>query len=80
MTFNGCIQMKFALLLLSVLVAVSQQQFHQRPSERMFWMARYYSPQSTAVNSYYLPANYDNEVLDTPFFRQLQVRIKLRNI
>ncbi|KAI9559246.1 hypothetical protein GHT06_016035 [Daphnia sinensis] len=62
--------MEFTFILLSALVAVTQQQFRQHPGGGMYWLAPYYSPQSATINDY-LSSNYNNDELEMPFFRQL---------
>ncbi|KAK4010349.1 uncharacterized protein LOC116920973 [Daphnia magna] len=63
--------MEFTFIVLSALVAVTEQQFRQHPGEGMFWLAPYYSRQSATINDY-LSSNYNNDELEMPCFRQLQ--------
>lgn len=64
--------MKFALAFLLGLVVISNQQFHQQPTnDRILWLLTYYSPTIRDYN--YQPVNYDvsEDVVPPTFFKQL---------
>ncbi|KZS14719.1 Uncharacterized protein APZ42_020086 [Daphnia magna] len=66
--------MKFALAFLLGLVVISNQQFHQQPTnDRILWLLTYYSPRPTIRDYNYQPVNYDvsEDVGPPTFFKQL---------
>ncbi|XP_059351561.1 uncharacterized protein LOC132088022 [Daphnia carinata] len=66
--------MKFALAVLLSLVVISNQQFHQQPTnDKLLWLLTYYSPQPTFRKYNYLLPNYDvsEDGRPLPFFKQL---------
>ncbi|EFX73017.1 hypothetical protein DAPPUDRAFT_110232 [Daphnia pulex] len=69
-------QMKIAVIVLSVLVVFTHQQFyHHQPStaaERLFWLSRYYSPRPSFDYYNHQPVNYaDNQGEDDDSFHPL---------
>jgi hypothetical protein len=88
-------QMKIAVIVLSVLVVFTDQQFyHHQPStaaERLFWLSRYYSPRPAFDYYNRQPVNYadDNQADDDDSFHPFmppspsafsQVKFKFENI
>ncbi|KAI9558800.1 hypothetical protein GHT06_015589 [Daphnia sinensis] len=62
--------MKFALIFLSALVAITQQQFQQQRMSRPWWLPSYYTPQPTV--SSYQHIYYNNFPENAPSFRQVK--------
>jgi hypothetical protein len=67
--------MKIAVIVLSVLVVFTHQQFYQpsTAAERLFWLSRYYSPRPAFDYYNYQPVNYpDNQGDDDDSFHPLK--------
>ncbi|XP_057369325.1 uncharacterized protein LOC130690329 isoform X2 [Daphnia carinata] len=62
--------MKFALIFLTALVAITQQQFQQQRMGRPWWLPSYYSPQPAVAS--YQHIYYNNFPENTPSFRQVK--------